>query len=189
MPVTLPTVTAHTIASAADFNAVSARAEWAGNTTEEWAAALTDYTSQDPWYATTADPDIGSGLITFRYGFRPGKILRIEFGIIMASDTTLGTGSYRFRFPNGVSQRTDANTAAVSGSRGQAYVIHTNPDTTRTKHACNCQVFADDYFEIGFDNRSSPYEIKTLGANSAPFPAGTWNENSWIGGWLETEID
>lgn len=189
MPETLPIAVAHTLASAADFNAVSARAEWAGNTVEEWSNELIDYTSQNPWYATTSNPAIGSGQIGFRYGFRPGKILRVEFGIIMASDTTLGTGNYRFKFPNGVTQRVDANTALVSGHRGQAYVIHTNPDTTRTKHNCNVQVFASTYFEIGFENKSSPYEIKTLGANSAPFPAGAWNADSYIGGWLETEVE
>jgi hypothetical protein len=183
MPVTLPNVVAHTIASAADFNAVSDRAEWAGNTVEDMMGALVDYTSQSPWTATTTNPSIGSGQIGFRYGFRPGKILRVEFGIIMASNTNIGSGSYRFKFPNGVTQRTDANSALVSGHRGQAYVIHTNPDTSRTKHTCNCQVFASTYFEVGFGD-----PIQTLGSSTAPFPAGSWNVDSWIGGWLETEI-
>lgn len=191
MPTTLPNVIIDTIIDPDDFNVVSDRAEWTGNTVEDMVGPMVDYTADygDVWTSSGTVPDINSGQENYCWGRRPGKIIRIEFGLTMSGATSIGSGEYRFRFPLGIVQKTHPNSAFVSGVRGQALVIHTDADTVRRTYPCDIHIFASNYFTVNYRRGTSPYETITVGASNAPFVSGSWNDQSTISGWAEFEAD
>lgn len=74
------------------------------------ATAWTDYTPA--WTASSSAPAIGSGTIRGSYK-QQGKTLFFRLQIIMAADTTFGSGSYSFGLPAGFT----ASSTAANGAQ------------------------------------------------------------------------
>ena len=185
MTVSLPRAAPDTTALASVFNATAAQAEADANLLAELTSSANDYTNTNgqSWFTVSGtQPTIGGGLENYEWGLSTRKLIWINFGIEMASNTTTGGSGqgWNIRLPPGITVSSHSNPVIRDGIFGWAYCIHTNGSGIRDRYQLVPDFYYAGYFGLNYIS-SSGGKIDSLGANMNPW-GGAWTDGDWVGG-------